>query len=39
LRPGWSVGGEPAGVHFHQPPGEVIDALSALLQPTHEVAA
>jgi len=36
VRPGWQVDEQPAGVFFHRPKDEVIDALSALL--SHEQA-
>jgi exodeoxyribonuclease V beta subunit len=39
VRPGWQVDGQPAGVFFHRPQDEVIDALSALLSHGQEVDA
>lgn len=37
VRPGWQAGGRPAGVYFHRPHDDAIDALSRLLQHEQEV--
>jgi exodeoxyribonuclease V beta subunit len=39
IRPAWRVDGLPAGVFFHRPADEVIDALSALLSHGQEIDA
>ena len=39
VRPGWRVGAQQAGIFFHRPAHEAIDALSALLQAGEDVAA